>query len=302
MSDKIQEETDQSQPLVSIIMPTYKQTALLYKAVESVLSQTYKNFELIVIDDNYDESFRKENQKYFQNKNNLKINYFQNEKNLGSAQSRNKGIQLASGEYITFLDDDDVYDQFKVERQIILMLKKNLDISVCNLILTNEKGRVTDKRKRRYLKRGEDILTAHLKYHITGTDTLMFKKEFLKKIGGFDNQDLGDEFYLMAKAFENKPKFAHLDYDGVFATVHTSTGLSSGDNKIKTEKILWGFKSKYFNSLKSVDVRYIKMRHYLVLAVAHKKNKDYKKCFLFLWKSFFCAPIGMFRIVFGVDR
>lgn len=288
--------------LVSIIMPTYKQTELLYKAVESVMKQTYQNIELIIIDDNKEEIFKNSNKNYFDKLNNSKIVYIQNEQNLGSTATRNKGIFLANGKYITFLDDDDIYVPFKIEKQVVQMEQEDADVSVCNLILKNEKGKIVDKRQRKYLSRKEPLLVAHLKYHITGTDTMMFKSEFLKSIGGFDEENLGDEFYLMLKALEKKPKFIHINYDGVIALVHSQTGLSSGDNKIKAEKMLLNFQTKYFDVLKKKDIRYIKMRHNVVLATAHKKNKEFVKCIGYLFKSFFTDMIGFVNIFIGKDR
>ena len=288
--------------LVSIIMPTYKQYILLHKAVESIKNQTYKNWELIVIDDNPDELYRKLNEQYFKDLQHSQIKYIQNDGNMGSTASRNRGIECSSGEYITFLDDDDWYEQFKIEKQLEAMHSTQSDISVCNLILLNEQGKVVDCRRRKYLKKKENTITAHLKYHITGTDTMMFRADFLKKIGGFDKENLGDEFYLMMKALQHNPKFIHVDYDGVFALVHSQTGLSSGNNKLLTEKILLEYKARYFHTLKKRDIRYIKMRHHLVVAVAHKKNKAYHRCFVELLKAFLLAPIGMFHILMGADR
>lgn len=288
--------------LVSIIMPTYKQDALMHKAVESVINQTYSNFELIVIDDNKEESYKKSNEEYFKSLNDKRILYLQNEKNMGSTATRNKGIFASTGKYITFLDDDDIYDQFKVEKQVLLMVEENAQVSVCNVALLNESGKITDKRERKYLKKKEPYLTAHLKYHITCTDTMMFETEFLKSIGGFDEENLGDEFYLMYKALEKNPRFAHLNYTGVYAIVHTQTGLSSGDNKIRTEEKLIKFKKERFYLLKRKDIRYIKMRHNVVLAVAHKKNKSYFKCLLTLILAGLQSPFGMLNILTGADR
>lgn len=288
--------------LVSIIMPTYKQCELMHKAVQSVLNQSYKNIELIVIDDNREESYREANKRYFDELNDSRIIYLQNEINLGSARTRNKGIELSKGDYITFLDDDDYYTEYKVEKQVEAMHNENAEASICNLILFNEDGKVTDKRRRRYLKRNEPILTAHLKYHITGTDTMMYKADFIKEIGGFDTEDLGDEFYLMYKAVSKSPKFLHVDYDGAFAIVHNQAGLSSGDNKIKAEKMLMEFKRTHFDSLKRKDIRYIKMRHNMVLAMAHKKNRSYFKCLGHLIKAVLICPFGMLKILTGKDR
>ena len=221
---------------------------------------------------------------------------------MGSTATRNKGIFASSGKYITFLDDDDYYLEEKLEKQVSLMAESKAQVSVCNFSLFNEQGKTIEKRERKYLKKNEPILSSHLKYHITCTDTMMFETEFLKSIGGFDEENLGDEFYLMYKALEKNPKFVHLDYMGVYAIVHAQTGLSSGDNKIKAEDKLIKFKQERFNLLKRKDIRYIKMRHNVVLAVAHKKNKSYFKCLITLILAGLQSPFGMLNILTGADR
>lgn len=288
--------------MVSVIMPTYKQSELMHKAVESVLRQTYSNIELIVIDDNKEESYKEENKSYFDSINDARVIYSQNEVNLGSAGSRNRGISMAKGEYITFLDDDDYYLDAKIEKQIEAMIEKDAEASVCNLILFNKSGKIIDERKRRYLKKKEPLLTAHLKYHITGTDTMMYKTEVLREIGGFDTEDLGDEFYLMYKVLKKIERFAYVNYDGAYAIVHKQTGLSSGDNKIRAEKMLMEFKRTHFSTLKRKDRRYIKMRHNTVLAMAYKKNRAYGKCFAHLLMAGLQSPFGLLNILTGRDR
>jgi glycosyltransferase involved in cell wall biosynthesis len=97
--------------LVSVVIPTYSRNEMLIRAIESVLNQSYKNFEIIVIDDNDEKSeFRIKTEfimkRYEQNP---KIRYIKNKVNLGGAGSRNVGILQANGKYIALLDDDDEY-------------------------------------------------------------------------------------------------------------------------------------------------------------------------------------------------
>ena len=98
--------------LVSVIVPTYKRDSSLVRALESLENQTYKNIEVVVVNDCVEETWKEyvENtiQKFIDN-GILKIVFIQNQVNLGSAKTRNVGIENASGKYITFLDDDDVY-------------------------------------------------------------------------------------------------------------------------------------------------------------------------------------------------
>lgn len=288
--------------LVSVVVPTYKQTKLLYKAVQSITDQSHSNLEIIVIDDNVDKSYSEKNAEYFKSLNDGRIVYAKNAENLGAAQSRNKAIFMSHGEYITFLDDDDYIAFNKIDKQLRDMVEKNLDASVCNLILKNDDGKIVDKRQRKYFNGGESLLSMHLKYHITGTDTMMFRADFLKRIGGFDKQDFGDEFLLMLKTIENTDKIGHLDFDGAYATIHRVSGISSYANKKKIEEDMLKVKSRYFPKLKKKDVRFIKMRHYAVLAVACKKGKKPFGCMGNLIKAFFTSPSGFIKLYSGDCR
>lgn len=288
--------------LVSVIVPTFRQTELLHKAIASLISQSYKNLEIIVIDDNIDETFKIDNEKYLSSLKDERIVYIRNSENIGSAKSRNKGLSIAKGKYVTFLDDDDYYSPDKIEIQLNETIKNGYKVSICNLILIDDDGNTVDKRKRCYFKNGESLLTMHLKYHLTGTGSFMAETDFARKIGGFCDSDLGDDFIFMLNAIENTDKIGHVDTDGVFCTIHNLLGLSAYPNKLEIERSVMDVKSAYFNRLKRKDIRFIKMRHFAVLAVTYKKGRKYLKCFSNGVKSFVCSPVGFFRLYFGKCR
>ncbi len=295
-------DTAENDVTVSVIVPTFRQTKLLHKAINSLIIQTYENLEIIVIDDNDDETFKIPNEEYFKSLNDKRIKYVRNEVNLGSAKSRNKGLGLATGKYVSFLDDDDYYSPDKIEIQLNETIKKGYKVSICNLILVDDDGNVIDKRKRRYFKNGEPLLTMHLKYHLTGTGSFMAETEFAREIGGFCDSDLGDDFIFMLNAIEKTDKIGHVDTDGVFCTIHNLLGLSAYPNKLKIESSVMSVKSAYFSELKKKDIRFIKMRHFAVLAVTYKKGKKYLKCFINGIKSFVYSPVGFFKLYFGKCR
>ena len=92
-----------SSPKVTVVIPTYNRAHLIKDAVESVLNQTYQDFELIVIDDGSTDNTREVLAVYKD-----KLTYIYQE-NQGRSSARNHGIELAQGEYIAFLDSDDVW-------------------------------------------------------------------------------------------------------------------------------------------------------------------------------------------------
>ncbi|SMG16751.1 Glycosyltransferase involved in cell wall bisynthesis [Fibrobacter sp. UWB13] len=112
-------------PLVSVIIPTFKRSEMLPRAINSVLSQTYKNVQVVVVDDNNPNTdyrqLTENRMKLFANDNRVK--YILHSKNSNGSVARNTGIKNADGEIVTFLDDDDVYRPDKIQKQVEFLLK-----------------------------------------------------------------------------------------------------------------------------------------------------------------------------------
>ncbi|EJQ43719.1 hypothetical protein IEQ_05047 [Bacillus cereus BAG6X1-2] len=104
--------------LVSVIMPCYNPTSHIKEAIESVLLQTYSNFELLIIDDGSTESVQEFIKDYLIDK---RVSYIKQSKNQGVAIARNAGLKKSKGRYIAFLDSDDLWFPEKIERQLELM-------------------------------------------------------------------------------------------------------------------------------------------------------------------------------------
>lgn len=290
--------------LVSVVVATFKRESELKNALESLAEQTYPHMEIVLVDDNGNDEWNSKVLKIvevFRNRYpNIMLEYIVNKPNQGSAKSRNIGIHSANGYYVTFLDDDDIYLPDKIRKQVEFMDTDKCDYSITDLILYNEDGKEIDKRIRSYIK--DTSISAlrmyHLKYHITGTDTMMFTKEYLTKIGGFAPIDVGDEFYLMQRAIEGGGRFGYLPGCEIKAYVHTGEGgLSSGDSKINGENALYEYKKSFFKQLDSKTKRYIKMRHYAVIAFAHYRMKNYVGLIKYSCFSVMTSPLNFFKML-----
>lgn len=113
-----------SRPLVSIIMPLYNAESFLNESVGSILSQTYDNWELIVIEDCSSDGSLSLARDF--EKQDGRITVYRNERNLGAAKSRNEGLKFVSGDYVAFIDADDAWFPEKLERQLSYMNKAGL--------------------------------------------------------------------------------------------------------------------------------------------------------------------------------
>lgn len=107
--------------LVSIIMPAYNAEKYISESIESVLAQTYKNWELIIVDDCSSDNTRKIINDYIQK--DSRIKFIMLAKNSGAAVARNTAIENAKGRYIAFLDSDDLWKKEKLEKQLDFMQK-----------------------------------------------------------------------------------------------------------------------------------------------------------------------------------
>lgn len=122
--DGISREAD----LVSIIMPSYNTALYIKETIQSVLDQTYTNWELIIVDDCSTDN----TEEVLATINDSRIRYFKNEKNSGAAVSRNKALRAAKGQWIAFLDSDDLWMPEKLEKQINFMKKNGYSFSYTN--------------------------------------------------------------------------------------------------------------------------------------------------------------------------
>ena len=111
--------------LVSVIIPSYNTGRFIEETVNSVLNQTYQNFEILIVDDCSTDNTDGVISKFSDER----IRYIKNEKNSGAALSRNRALREAKGKWIAFLDSDDLWEKDKLEKQISFMLKNGYKFS-----------------------------------------------------------------------------------------------------------------------------------------------------------------------------
>lgn len=293
-------------PLVSVIVATYRRDECLKRALISLATQTLSDFEIILIDDNDEPSWNIKVERivaeFKKEYSGTSLICLQNHPNLGSAESRNAGVRVAKGKYITFLDDDDIYLPDKLKNQCEFMTLGKLDFSITELALYYDDGTFCEYRKRDYLQKTDShsLLQYHVMYHMTGTDTMMFSRSYFNHIGGFAPIDVGDEFYLMERAIRGGGKFSCLKCCDVKAFVHrTEGGLSSGQSKIDGENNLFEYKKQFFDKFDRKTIRYIKMRHHAVLSFAFLRQKKFVKFIKESIMAFLLAPVGCTKLLFN---
>jgi len=125
-------------PKVSIIMPAYNAEKTIYESINSVLTQTYQHWELIIVDDASKDKTAEIIVGFAKNDN--RIRFFTNDNNQGVATTRNTGIKQATGKYLAFLDSDDLWRNDKLAKQTHLMEETNAEISYTGTAYINTAG------------------------------------------------------------------------------------------------------------------------------------------------------------------
>ena len=185
---------------ISIIIPVYNRIKLLPRSIDSILNQTYKNFELIIIDDCSNDDIKKIIKNYKDNR----IKYIRNKKNMGVSYSRNIGIKKSMYDLIAFLDSDDKWLPDKLNQQL-QYFEKNPDI---NIVHTEEiwiRNGVRVNQKKHHKKNGGDIFIPSLELCLMSPSSIMIKKHIFNKYGYFDESMPVCEDYdmwLRVSAFE----------------------------------------------------------------------------------------------------
>lgn len=188
--------------LISIIMPAFNRQQFVCKAIESALSQTWRNIELIIIDDGSTDDTKIVIEKY--KKDSRFVYYYQ--KNQGQSVARNKGIKESHGEYIAFLDSDDIWLPDKLEKQIaIIEINPGYDVYYGDIVQIDiDDNVISDKNMKRYSGRISKYL---IRDNFISMCTTLTRRDCFFNLGLFDERERIAEDYELWLRFSTKFKF-----------------------------------------------------------------------------------------------
>lgn len=168
-------------PLISVIIPTKNRYTLLSRAINSVLSQTLKDFELIIINDGSTDQTKQ----YLASLQSAQITVINIAQSLGGGVSRNEGIKKASGEYLAFLDDDDTWEPGKLAEQITAMRLHSPGICHTGINVCSKSG-TFKKYIFKYPKFSNHFQSIMYNNFIGTTSSVMISSAIIKDVHGFD--------------------------------------------------------------------------------------------------------------------
>lgn len=271
--------------LVSCIIPTYKRCDMLPRAIESVLNQTYKNIEILVVDDNEPGSIEsKEVQILLSNNYNFnQIRYVGQKKHINGAVARNVGIEEANGEFIAFLDDDEEWLPDKIQLQMVF-LNNHRDVSGVACLYSDY---LNNKEVARIIKYSTDnlqlqVLCGRVLIH---TSTFICTKESIVKSGCFDPTLTRHQDVQLFVDFLNYSNIGLVDKYLV------KNHIDSEINRPNSKKLI-KVKNDFFNSVKATIDKYdkltqhrIKKMHNYEIAYISLKEKNIKEFLKYFFKD-----------------
>jgi glycosyltransferase involved in cell wall biosynthesis len=297
------------EPLISIIIPTYNRSHLIRETLDSILAQTYTNWECIVVDDGSTDATGKVISEYIKRDNRFHYHQRPAGNRKGANACRNYGFESSNGDYVKWFDSDDVMLSNLLEKQI-LSFKKDVDVSVCKLIYYDFDKRISIKENVIFSKNLiEDYFTGKIAFYISGP---IWKRSFLEKQEDLFDVSITnlDDWDFNIRMLYQEPSVVYLEEPLIQYRVH-DTSLSHEINKLNFKEIQSEFKArekhlKLLKENKLADPRvlqnYIKDRYKFILREALLLNDNKKNYYL---RMLFISQLevfdfrGFIKTIFG---
>ena len=228
-------------PLVSVIVPIYNVELYLKECVDSILSQTYKNIEIILVDDESPDSCGKMCDDYAAIDGRIKVIH---KKNGGLSDARNAGMKVATGDLITFVDSDDYISEDFVKSLFEAMSENNSDIAIANMKRTsrrNDKNTVTDWKASSF--KSEDALIRMLYGAPFGTSACgkLFKSSLFAGVE-FPYGKFSEDLFTIYKTILKSKNVTYVGFDGYFYYYRDEGSI-----------VVSGYKEKHLEALDAID-------------------------------------------------
>ena len=295
--------------LISIIIPTYNRAHLIGETLDSIVAQTYSNWECIVVDDGSTDTTAEVMREYV--KKDSRFQYHQRPENKvkGPNSCRNYGFELSKGEYVKWFDSDDVMLPTLLEKQILSFVD-NVEMSVCKLSYFDFERRVPIKENIISSKNLiEDYLIGNVTFYISGP---LWKRSFLEKQNQLLDESLTnlDDWDFNLRMLYQKPNITNVNEVLILYRVHGDS-LSQEINKLNFKEIKSELEArrKHLKLLKinklaspSVLQHYIKGRYKFIFREAmikKDKNKYYYLKMLVVSQLEMLDFRGFFKTIFG---
>lgn len=272
--------------IVSVVIPTYKRTDTLQRAINCVLNQTYKDIEVLVVDDNTPgDQYSVELKNLVDEISNDRVRLITQEEHINGAKARNVGIENARGEYIAFLDDDDEWLPDKIEKQLDY-LSKNEELFGCSVLYNEFKNGVlvhscppysADNLFQKIFRREVAVFTS----------TVLLKRECLIKSGMFDISLRRHQDLQMLLRFTKDYKMGVLPEYLVKLHLDSTINRPDADAIVKVKENFFRSVADLYDGCNKTEKRLIKSAHCYEVMFAALKQKRLLMSFSYFLKAGF---------------
>lgn len=263
------------QGLVSVIIPTYRRSDMLDRAIKSVLNQTYDNIELLLVNDNipndeYSQALL-DRVKIYETDDRFRL--ILQEKHINGAAARNAGIKEAKGEYIAFLDDDDWWEPEKLEIQVnaLSSLSDEWGGVSCKYKFVDSSGNVIGKSSD-YIDGNIYIDILNLMTDVT-TCSLLLRRTALDKAGYFDETLLRHQDFQLLVNFTLVYKLKLVKEYLLNIDVSDTQNRPDGDKLLEHKKRFFESISSVFSQLSKNQQKCIRSMHYFEVGYVFFRNR-----------------------------
>ncbi len=275
--------------LVSVIIPSYNSAAYLAEAIDSAFKQTFKNIEIIVIDDGSSDNTADIIKPYLN-----RIQYYKKQ-NAGPASARNVGLSHAKGDYVAFLDADDVWVPEKLEKQLKLIESNPaIGIVTCGEHQMDVNGKVFDStRYIQYKDKNEFLNQMLIKNMVGGGSCCVVRRKCFDRIGLFDENLRGTEDWDMWMRLAEEYEVASIAEPLFYARI-VPNSVSSLQNSMKMFNNEIKLLDKVFSSNKSLSTTQKARSYafrYLAVAKSLRLNGDFSQAKDFALRAFRTYPL-----------
>lgn len=261
---------DKNLPLVSVLILSYNQSDYILEAINSVLSQTYKNIEIILLDDCSVDDTKRIIQK-LEMPGNLKFISIFNEKNLGIVKNLNQGCRLAKGKYIALLAADDKWTETKLEMQVDFM-ERNTDVVITggymNIIDSN--GKIIYQEDEHNLILKNLTFEQIIQDNILPAGSLLLRRDYLESVNFFDERFYYEDWPLLLKTLSNHKKVVKLPFVFLIYRKHSSNTGSVKNIKFAYEQLRVVMQYQNYANFKEIFYFYSKI---FLKSLSYYKNK-----------------------------
>ncbi len=277
--------------LVSVVIPTYRRSDMLDRAIRSVLSQSYDNIELLLVNDNIpgDEYSQSLLQRVREYESDSRFRLILQEKHINGAVARNEGIKQARGEYIAFLDDDDWWEPEKIQKQVAVLseLPEEWGGASCKYSFVDRSGKIIGKSSE--YKDGNiyvDIL--NLITDVT-TCSLLLRHTALDEAGYFDENLLRHQDFQLLINFTYRYKLKLVSEYLLNIDVSDVQNRPDGEKLLEHKKRFFNSVSPVINQLSKREQRCIKCMHNFEVGYVFLKSRKILKGIRYLLSVFTSA-------------